>query len=187
MARVRKSRGSAVSGFSAGEARFILDSLVREGKVSADSLRDARAKHADAIRTYMDRLKELGVEVSHAGSSMAAAGAEAIAEAGESVKSAGAAAAKTVRRVARRAKAAITPERELTRKFQGQFLGLSRAISDVKVKADFSERYKAVSGPAKQGVIDAMRAYVDKAKTSSKRGASAARAGRKRATRRRRK
>lgn len=169
MAKEKKSGGSG--SFSSGEAKFILESLVRDKRVGAEMLQEYRSKHQDAITGYLERLRELGVEVAHAGAAAAHAGAEAISKGAASVKSAAAAAienvAKAAKKAKRKVKANISPDRELTQRLQGQFLGLSRAIENSKVKADFSRQYKSLKGAAKQPVIDAMRRYVDGAKVSN--------------------
>ena len=101
-----------------------------------------KSRHQDAITGYLERLRELGVDVAHAGSTAAHAGAKAVTEAATTVQAAATAAVESVKQAAKRAgrkaKAAVSPERELTRQFQGQFLGLSRAITDPKVKANFT-------------------------------------------------
>ncbi|MEO8036945.1 MAG: hypothetical protein ABI837_21125 [Acidobacteriota bacterium] len=166
MAKEKKSGGTG--SFSSAEAKFILESLVRDKRVGAEMLQEYRSKHQDTITGYLERLRELGVEVAHAA---AHAGAEAVSKGAASVKSTAVAAIESVSNAAKKAKrkvkANISPDRELTQRLQGQFLGLSRAIENPKVKADFSQQYKSVQGAAKQPVIDAMRRYVDGAKVAT--------------------
>lgn len=166
MPKGRKANNRSAS-FTPAEARYILDGLIKDRKIDAQVVAHYRHKHQEQIASYLDRLRELGVELGDAAASAAHVGAEAMSEAAASVKSAGAAVASRVTKVVKKVKKAISPEREMTQKFQGMYLGLSRAIKDSKARGVFSERYKAAAGAAKKAVIDDMRAYVNSQKGGS--------------------
>jgi hypothetical protein len=162
-----KSSSSRAAAFTPAESRYILDALIKDRKVDAQMIAQYRHKHQEQIASYLDRLRELGVEIGGAAAHVAHVGAEAVSDAAANVKDASATVASKVSRAVKKVKRAISPEREMTQKFQGMYLGLSRAIKDNKARGVFSERYKAAAGQAKQAVIDDMRAYVNGQKGGS--------------------
>ena len=151
MARSRK-----VVQIPPGEASFILEAMVLDGRINPKLLDEYRRRYLDeisAIEARLARLRDLG------GPAVGAAlGAAAVAVA-PAVRRAARRAGPKVRAKVKKAAAKLTPERMKTRELQGRYLGLMRQIPKSVVKQRFGK--DAIKEKGKESVIAEMQKYLE--------------------------
>lgn len=139
-----------------GEASFILEAMVLDGRLSPKTLDEYRRRYLDeisAIEARLARLRDLG------GPAIGAAlGAAAVAVA-PAVRRAARRAGPKVGKSVRRAAEKLTPERIKTRELQGRYLGLMRQIPRNVVKQKFGK--DAIKEKGKEAVIAEMQKYLE--------------------------
>ena len=171
MARPRK-----VVQIPPAEAVFILEAMVLDGNVSTSTLDEYRARYVSEIHTLearLARLKDLAMPaVTTAIGAAVAAAAPAVARAVR-----GRRAKKVAARIGRAVKG-VTPERILSRKLQGRYLGLMRQIPKTVVKQRFGK--DAIKESGKEAVITEMEKYLaEKGSSAPATAPKGARGGRK--------
>jgi len=140
-----------------GEAVFIVEALILDGRIEPSMLAEYRARYLEEIRTLESRiahLRSLGGPVIPVAVGVAvAAAAPAVARA---IRRAGPKAVAKVRKAAAR----VSPERMKSRELQGRYLGLMRQIPKDVVKKRFGK--DAIGKKGKESVIAEMQQYIAK-------------------------
>lgn len=132
-----------------GEAVFIVEALILDGRLDPRTLAEYRTRYQAEISTLESRIARL----------RALAGPLVPATlTGAAVAAAAAAAAPAVRRAARRVAAKVSPERMRTRELQGRYLALMRQIPKTVVKQRFGK--DAIGKKGKEAVLAEMEKYV---------------------------
>lgn len=168
MARARK-----VVQVPPAEAVFILEAMISDGNVLPDTLEEYRARYVSEIQTLearLARLRDLATPIVPA-AAVGAAIAAAVPAVVRKVRQGG---TKVAAKVAK-----LTPERILSRKLQGRYLGLMRQIPKNVVQSQFGK--EAIASKGKEAVIDEMEAYIAAkggSEASPKRRSRRARGGR---------
>lgn len=139
-----------------GEASFILEAMVLDGRINPKLLDEYRRRYLDEIKTIEARLARLRDLGAPALSAVLGAAAVAVAPA---VGRAARRAAPKVRARVRKAAAKLTPERMKTRELQGRYLGLMRQIPRPVVKQKFGK--DAIKEKGKEAVIVEMQKYIE--------------------------
>lgn len=134
----------------ASEAKFVLEAMYRDGKITKQILDEYRKKLDTEIRTLemqLARLRNL------AGPMLVGAAVAAAPAAARALRKRVPAVVKKVRRAKKE-----SPERIESRKLQGRYLGLMRQIPKNIVKQRFGK--DAIKSKGKAVVIDEMAAYL---------------------------
>lgn len=154
--------------FTPEEARYVLDGLVKDRRVSKVELRQYLARMKDEAEELVERLRSLGWQGAVAAGALVGGAAIASSSRGRAA----------VKRAVKAAKKAASPEQLAGRKLQGRYLGLIRQVP-ASQRGKFSTIAKT---DGRQAAIDAMRAHLgkDEGTPSQKRGRKR---GRKRARR----
>ena len=148
--------------FTPEEARYVLEGLVKDRRVSKGELKQYLSRMKDEADELLERLRSLGWQGAVAVGAVVGGAALASSSRGRAA----------VTRAARAVKKAVTPEQQAGRKLQGRYLGLIRQIP-ASQRAKFSTMAK---NDGRQAAIDAMRAQLGKdeggasGKSSRKRG-----------------
>ena len=145
-----------------GEASFILEAMVLDGRLNPKLLDEYRRRYLDEIKTIqarLPRLRDLGAPV------LAAVVGGAAVAAAPAVRRAGRRVAPKVRARVRKAAAKLTPERIKTRELQGRYLGLMRQIPKPVVKQKFGK--DAIKEKGKEAVIVEMQKYIEQNGTAT--------------------
>lgn len=150
-----------------GEASFILEAMMLDGRIAPKLLDEYRRRYLDEIKTIearLARLRDLGAPALGV-----ALGAAAVAV-GPAVGRAARRAAPKIRSRVRKAAAKLTPERIKTRELQGRYLGLMRQIPRTVVKQKFGK--DAIREKGKEAVIGEMQKYLEQNGGSTKKAAT---------------
>jgi hypothetical protein len=150
MARPRK-----VVQIPPGEAAFILETMILDGRINPKTLAEYRGRYLDEISSIEARLARLRDLSSPAVSAVLGAAAAAAAP---SVARAVRRAAPKVRAKAKKAVAKLTPERIKARELQGRYLGLMRQIPRGVVNQRFGK--DAIKEKGKEAVIEEMKKFI---------------------------
>jgi hypothetical protein len=128
------------------EAKFILEELLRDKRITKADLAEYRVRLRDEAERLYERLKSLGWnEVAVAGATVAAVAAAAVAAPALAGK---------VKRVMKRASRQVAAARVL----QGRYLGLSRQIPENVRKAKFGS--DAIKEHGKESIIQLMEEWI---------------------------
>lgn len=157
-----------------GEASFILEAMVLDGRINPKLLDEYRRRYLDeisAIEARLARLRDLGGPA--IGAVLGAAAVAVAPAVGRAARRAG----PKVRARVKKAAAKLTPERMKTRELQGRYLGLMRQIPRPVVKQRFGK--DAIKAKGKEAVIGEMQKYLEQnggvaAKKSAKKRKKAA-------------
>lgn len=139
------------------EAAFILEALMRDGRLDSNTLGEYRGRFNQEIASLEARLahlRELSGAVAPA-VVRAAAAAPAITRAAKRVAPK---AAKAVKPAAKQASAQVTPERARTRELQGRYLGLMHRVPKTVMKQRFGK--DAIAKKGKEAVLAEMERYL---------------------------
>ena len=150
-----------------GEASFILEAMVLDGRLNPKLLDEYRRRYLDEIKTIearLARLRDLGAPV------LAAVVGGAAVAAAPAVRRAGRRVAPKVRARVRKAAAKLTPERMKTRELQGRYLGLMRQIPRPVVKQKFGK--DAIKEKGKEAVIGEMQKYIEQNGAATRKAAT---------------
>ena len=154
--------------FTPEEARYVLEGLVKDRRVSKGELKQYLSRMKDEAEELVERLRSLGWQGAVAAGAVVGGAALASSSRGRAA----------VKRAAKAVKKAVTPEQEAGRKLQGRYLGLIRQIP-ASQRVKFSTMAKT---DGRQAAIDAMRAHLGKDEEGpSRKGAK--KRGRKKARR----
>ena len=138
-----------------GEAVFIVEALILDGRIDPTTLGEYRARYLEEIRTLETRIAHLrGL----AGPLVPAAVGAAVAAAAPAVVRAIRGAAPKAAAKARKVAAKVTPERIKSRALQGRYLGLMRQIPKDVVKKRFGK--DAIEKKGKEAVLEEMQKYI---------------------------
>lgn len=140
------------------EAAFILEALMRDGRLDSNTLGEYRGRFNQEIATLEARLahlRELTGAVVPAVVAVVAAAAPAITRAAKRVAPK---AATAVKRAAKKVSAQVTPERARTRELQGRYLGLMHRVPKTVMKQRFGK--DAIAKKGKEAVLAEMERYL---------------------------
>lgn len=143
----------------ASEAKFILEALYSDGKITKTTLKEYQGRLSEEIRTLEMQLARLR---SLTGPVLIGAAVAAAPAAVRALRRRGPAAAKKVVRAVKE-----TPERIASRQLQGRYLGLMRQIPKNIVKQRFGK--DAIKTKGKETVVEEMAAYLAEKGSSTKR------------------
>jgi len=144
-----------------GEAVFIVEALILDGRLEPRTLEEYRGRYLQEIQSLearIARLKDLASPLLPA-----AVGAVAVVvaqRAARGVRLAAPRVARRLKRTASRAASTVSPERARTRALQGKYLGLMRQIPRSVVKQRFGK--DAIAKKGKEAVIAEMESYLSK-------------------------
>lgn len=150
MARPRK-----VVQIPPGEAVFILETMILDGRINPKMLDEYRRRYLDEISSIEARLARLR---DLSGPALPAVLGAAVAAAAPSVTRAVRRAAPKVGAKIRKAAAKLTPERIKARELQGRYLGLMRQIPRNVVKQRFGK--DAIKEKGKEAIIEEMKKFI---------------------------
>lgn len=151
------------------EAVFIVESMIRDGRIDSTVLDDYRGRYIaeiESLEAQLARLRSLAAPVIPAALETVAAAAPALVravkrrgrKAAKAAKRGGRKAAKAVKRAAASVSLELSPERKKTQELQGRYLGLMRQIPKTIMKQRFGKQ--AIAEKGKAAVVDEMQAYL---------------------------
>ncbi|HEV7767772.1 MAG TPA: hypothetical protein VGQ76_22405 [Thermoanaerobaculia bacterium] len=139
----------------AAEAAFILEALMREGRIDSRTVEEFRTRYRAEVASLEARLAYLR-ELS--GTVVPAAVGAAAAPVVRKVKGAAPRVARATTKAVRKIASRVSPGRTRTRELQGRYLGLMHKIPKAIMKQRFGK--EAIASKGKEAVLQEMAAYL---------------------------
>lgn len=140
------------------EAAFILEALMRDGRLDSNTIGEYRGKFNEEIASLEARLAHLRSLSGAAAPAPVAPVAAAAPAVTRGAKRAAPKAAKAAKSAAKKASAEVTPERARTRELQGRYLGLMHRIPKTIMKQRFGK--DAIAKKGKEAVLGEMEKFL---------------------------